>query len=301
MATHKREFSVATHKQYLLNENYESQEEEIYQLDSEDAYEEEEEDKSPRDCKSMYYMCGGGRRKGWSLGQVLDPGTKWVQEWNRVNLMFILTGLFLDPLFFYALSISDQYMCLYIDGWFAIIITVLRCITDAFHVWNVWLQLKMDKRLYSYTAAMAATKDEDEGEGGGGASHTATAGRRVAVRYLKDWKGFFFDLFVILPIPQIVVWVIIPSMLKEGSVTEVMTVFLITFLFQYLPKINHSACRRRRMQNLSGFFRDNWWGHFPQPHRILCRISCSRSMLVHAGDPKICTMPERSMQTDRRL
>ncbi|GKV42536.1 hypothetical protein SLEP1_g49927 [Rubroshorea leprosula] len=276
MATHKREFSVATHKQYLLNDNYESQEEEIYQLDSEEDYEEEdEEDKSPRDCKSMHYMCGGGRRKGWSLGQVLDPRTKWVQEWNRVNLLFILTGLFLDPLSFYALSISDQCMCLYIDGWFAITITALRCITDAFHVWNVWLQLKMDTRLYSYTAPMAAAKDEVEGEGGGGgASHTATAGGRMAVRYLNDWKEFFFDLFVILPIPQIVVWVIIPSMLKEGSVTKEMTVFLFTFLFPIPPKDKplrlppppHAEPFRLR-------FGDNWWGHFPQPHRILCRIS----------------------------
>lgn len=42
--------------------------------------------------------------------------------------------------------------------------------------------------------------------------------------------------------------------------TVVMTVFLM-FFFQYLPKIYHSVCLLRRMQNLSGYiFGTVWWG-----------------------------------------
>jgi len=60
---------------------------------------------------------------------------------------------------------------------------------------------------------------------------------------------------------QIVLWVAIPSLLEKGSVTLVMTVFLIIFLFQYLPKIYHSVCHLRRTQNLSGYiFGTVWWG-----------------------------------------
>lgn len=60
---------------------------------------------------------------------------------------------------------------------------------------------------------------------------------------------------------QIVLWVAIPSLLEKGSITLVMTVFLIMFLFQYLPKIYHSVCLLRRMQNLSGYiFGTVWWG-----------------------------------------
>lgn len=60
---------------------------------------------------------------------------------------------------------------------------------------------------------------------------------------------------------QIVLWVAIPSLLEKGSVTVVMTIFLIIFLFQYLPKIYHSVCLLRRMQNLSGYiFGTVWWG-----------------------------------------
>lgn len=193
-------------------------------------------------------VCGSGRRgRRWSFGRVLDPRAQWVQEWNRVFLLVCAAGLFVDPLFFYALSVSETCMCLFVDGWFAITVTVLRCMTDALHVWNMWLQLKMAKRTFAMGGVTAQLAD--------------TSPRSVALRYLKGKGGFFFDLFVILPLPQIVLWVAVPAMLQRGSVTEVMTMFLIIFLFQYLPKVYHSVCLLRRMQNFSGYiFGTVWWG-----------------------------------------
>jgi len=128
-------------------------------------------------------VSGGGFRR--EFGVVLDPRAKWVQEWNRVFLLVSATGLFVDPLFFYALSISDTCMCLFIDGWLVVTVTVLRCMTDTLHVWNMWLQFKMAKRS-SFLA-----RDSYASRGGS------------ALRYLRAKRGFFFDLFVILPIPQV--------------------------------------------------------------------------------------------------
>ncbi|KAJ9182821.1 hypothetical protein P3X46_006771 [Hevea brasiliensis] len=246
MATDHQEISRAARMQDFTDEDSQN----------EGGVEEEEEDDSTRDYKTSLFMCGdygGGcsRRRGWSLMQVLDPRSRWVQEWNRVFLLVCATGLFVDPLFFYALSVSDTCMCLFIDGWFAITVTALRCMIDALHLWNLWLQLRMAKKPSS----------------GGGSSDGTRGGPRltipssVALRYLKAKRGFFFDLFVILPLPQIVLWVAIPSLLEKGSVIVVMTIFLIIFLFQYLPKIYHSVCLLRRMQNLSGYiFGTVWWG-----------------------------------------
>ncbi|KAF6163316.1 hypothetical protein GIB67_025180 [Kingdonia uniflora] len=85
--------------------------------------------------------------------------------------------------------------------------------------------------------------------------------RSMALKSFKAKMGFVFDLFVILPVPQVVLWFVIPSLLDKGSVTLVMTVFLIMFLFQYLPKIYHSICFLRRMQKNSGYIFDTiWWG-----------------------------------------
>ncbi|KAL6506961.1 Cyclic nucleotide-gated ion channel 4 [Orobanche hederae] len=148
------------------------------ELDEEEEAEDEKENSRPEDCRST--RCGSRRRVRWLWGKVLDPKSKWVQEWNRIFLLVCAAGLFIDPLFFYALSVSENCLCLFVDGWFALTVTVLRCMTDALHLWNMWLQFKMNRRPP------------------GGA---ATA-RGVAWKYFKSKKGFFFDLFVILPLPQ---------------------------------------------------------------------------------------------------
>ncbi|XP_057965489.1 cyclic nucleotide-gated ion channel 4 isoform X2 [Malania oleifera] len=171
----------------------EEEEEEDNDIDGEEEEEEEEERRESSSarlgCKTMYgKYCGLRRGRVWSLCGVLDPRAGWVREWNRVFLLVCATGLFVDPLFFYALSISERCMCLFVDGWFAITVTVLRCMTDALHVWNMWLQLKMAKRSYI--------------TGGEGSRLHSTSARAVALRYLKAKGGFFFDLFVILPLPQ---------------------------------------------------------------------------------------------------
>lgn len=128
---------------------------------------------------------GGGcgfRGREWGFwGKVLDPRATWVQEWNRLFLLVSAVGLFVDPLFFYTLSISESCMCLFVDGWFAVTVTVIRCMIDALHLWNVWLQFKVNRR-----------PDHRR-------MHDAAAG----AKYFKSGKGFSFDLFVILPLPQV--------------------------------------------------------------------------------------------------
>lgn len=263
MASTEQEISRAARVQYYTttDDDSDDKEEEEEEMVDEEEQEEEEEEVEER-CKNgrrrdMFSgICGRRRRSNWSFGQVLDPRAKWVQEWNRVFLLVCATGLFVDPLFFYALSISETCMCLFVDGWFAITVTALRCMTDLLHVWNMWLQLKMTKAAYGVGGAAAAA-DDDEDKRPRSGPHS----RSVALRYMKAKKGFFFDLFVILPLPQVVLWVVIPALLERGSITLVMTVFLIMFLFQYLPKIYHSVCLLRRMQNLSGYiFGTVWWG-----------------------------------------
>ncbi|KAM3382641.1 cyclic nucleotide-gated ion channel 4 isoform X1 [Capsicum galapagoense] len=242
---------MASHHELELSYNYSDDDEE-----DQDNLEEKEEEKEENNSND-YNICGRERGRGGGLidffsWKVTDPRAPWVQEWNRVFLLVCATGLFVDPLFFYALSISESCMCLFIDGWFAVTVTVLRCMTDALHLWNMWLQFKMHKfRLHEGENTSSHPRIH----------HEKSLRRSVALRYLKSKKGFFFDLFVILPLPQIVVWVGIPELLEKGSTTTVMTVLLIMFLFQYLPKIYHSVCLLRRMQSLSGYiFGTVWWG-----------------------------------------
>ncbi|XP_010904922.3 cyclic nucleotide-gated ion channel 4 [Elaeis guineensis] len=212
---------------------------------SHEENEEERKEQGPKQANQNYDPRSGR----WLPGLALDPRAKWVREWNRAYLLACAAGLIIDPLFFYALSVSGPLMCVFIDGWFAITVTVLRCMVDAMHVWNIWLQLKMTS---------AAVRRSDGEEDGG-----ARKGQQGAavLAYFKPKKGFFLDLFVILPVMQVVMWVAAPALIAKGSITTVMTVLLVTFLFEYLPKIYHSVCSLRRMQNFSGYiFGTIWWG-----------------------------------------
>nr|GEX87399.1 hypothetical protein [Tanacetum cinerariifolium] len=124
----------------------------------------------------------------------VDPRCSWVQEWNRGFLLICAMGLFVDPLFFYTLSISEACMCVFIDGWLSVMVTVLRCIMDMLHVWNMWLQFKMSRWKSSLPRKQHRARSTREMRGQNVVS--------LLVRVVKN--RFSFDLFVILPIPQVV-------------------------------------------------------------------------------------------------
>nr|KAJ0198493.1 hypothetical protein LSAT_V11C700384000 [Lactuca sativa] len=153
-----------------------------------DAYTEttdEEEEVAEKEYEeNIYSVCSpSGRAR-------IDPRSPWVQEWNRVFLLVCAMGLFVDPLFFYTLSISESCMCLFVDGWFAVTVTVLRCMTDALHLWNIWLRFKMkrssplDERRFSTDESIV---------------------RNVLTRLMTEARNrFSLDIFVVLPISQAV-------------------------------------------------------------------------------------------------
>ncbi|CAN7031450.1 unnamed protein product [Brassica oleracea var. botrytis] len=244
---------------YYSDEDYTTEEEEDEEEEMEELEEEEEEEEETH----VGVTCGIRRRNGSSssydkwmmLGRILDPRSKLVQEWNKVFLLVCATGLFVDPLFLYTISVNDACMCLLVDGWLALTITAVRSMTDLLHLWNIWIQFKIARR-WPYPGG------DSDGDTNKGDETRLRTSRRVAPPYVKKKGTFFFDLFVILPLPQqVVLWVVIPSLLKRGSVTLVVSVLLVTFLFQYLPKIYHSVRHLRQNATLSGYiFGTVWWG-----------------------------------------
>ncbi|XP_026659376.2 cyclic nucleotide-gated ion channel 2-like isoform X2 [Phoenix dactylifera] len=130
------------------------------------------------------------RPNSWIFGSVLDPRSKQVRRWNRAILLARAAALAVDPLFFYALSIGrGGAPCLYMDGGLAAVVTVLRTCADAVHVMHVWLQLRV-----AYVSRESLVV---------GCGKLVWDARTIAARYLRSLKGFWFDIFVILPVPQV--------------------------------------------------------------------------------------------------
>ena len=82
-----------------------------------------------------------------------------------------------------------------------------------------------------------------------------------------------------------------PAMIRAGSTTAVMTVLLVAFLLEYLPKIYHSVRFLRRMQNVAGYiFGTIWWGIWLNLMAYLVAAQVSHPHpLPHRGCPSACT------------
>lgn len=60
---------------------------------------------------------------------------------------------------------------------------------------------------------------------------------------------------------QAAFWLVVPRLIRDEQIKLIMTVLLLIFLFQFLPKVYHSICLMRRMQKVTGYiFGTIWWG-----------------------------------------
>lgn len=130
----------------------------------------------------------GGSRPSGLLGPILDPRSERVRRWNRTILIARGVALAVDPVFFYALSIGRGGSCLYMDGVLAVVVTAIRTCVDAVHLWHVWLQFRL-----AYVSRESLVV---------GCGKLVWDARAIASHYVRSLKGFWFDLYVILPIPQ---------------------------------------------------------------------------------------------------
>ncbi|VAI36930.1 unnamed protein product [Triticum turgidum subsp. durum] len=150
----------------------------------------------------------------WLFGPVLDPRSKRVQRWNRWILLGRAAALAVDPLFFYALSIGRAGRpCMYMDAGLAAAVTALRTCADVAHLGHVLVQFRL-----AYVSRESLVV---------GCGKLVWDPRAIAAHYARSLKGLWFDLFVILPIPQ----------------------------------VYHSIYIMRKMQKVTGYiFGTVWWG-----------------------------------------
>ncbi|KAJ7536035.1 hypothetical protein O6H91_12G054600 [Diphasiastrum complanatum] len=185
-------------------------------------------------------------KRSWIFGKVLNPRSEAIIRWNRILLLSRAMGVAVDPVFFYLLVISQERSCLYIDGRFALWVTILRSASDIMLLWHIWLQLKL-----AYVCKESLVV---------GRGKLVWDAQKIVLHYL-NFSGIIFDAFVILPIPQLMFWIFVPSMVKKGGQTSIMTTLLIVFIFQFIPKLFHLVLMVKRMQHATGYvFGTAWWG-----------------------------------------
>ncbi|KAJ8475957.1 hypothetical protein OPV22_019684 [Ensete ventricosum] len=194
---------------------------------------------------------GAGRRRrrrpAWVFGAVLDPRSGGVQRWNRGLLLARAVALAVDPLFLYAVGVPGNRGCVEVYGRYAAAVAAVRTCADAAQVVHAWVQLRL-----AYVSRESLVV---------GCGKLVWDPKAIAAHYLRSATAFWFDLFVILPIPQVFFWLVLPRLIREEEMESIANILLLILLVQFIPKVFHSICMMRSMQQVTGYiFGTIWWG-----------------------------------------
>ncbi|KAM2969677.1 hypothetical protein FF2_016745 [Malus domestica] len=152
--------------------------------------------------------------------QILDPGSDIFLQWNRVFLFSCLVALFVDPLFFYLPSVQNDgsSSCMTTDLNLGIVVTFFRTLADMFYLLHMFIKLR---------TAYVSPSSRVFGRG-----ELVMDPKKIARRYLRT--DFFIDLIATLPLPQIVIWFIIPAVRSSHATNNALVLIV---LLQYIPRL----------------------------------------------------------------
>ncbi|KAK7324930.1 hypothetical protein VNO77_28885 [Canavalia gladiata] len=151
--------------------------------------------------------------------KVLDPRGQTIHRWNKIFLVACLVSLFVDPLFFYLPVVRDE-VCIDIGITLEVILTLVRTVVDAFYMVQI---------LIKFRTAYVAPSSRVFGRG-----ELVVSYSKIAVRYLR--KGFLLDFVAALPLPQVLIWIIIPT-LRGSTMANTKNVLRFFIIFQYFPRL----------------------------------------------------------------
>ncbi|XP_065880767.1 probable cyclic nucleotide-gated ion channel 20, chloroplastic [Euphorbia lathyris] len=180
---------------------------------------------------SKFHNALYGDAKGWArrlvsfvnryIPGVMNPHTRVVQLWNKFFVISCLVAIFVDPLFFFLLSVQQDNKCIAIDWPLTTTINVFRSMTDFIYFLNILLQFRL---------AYIAPESRVIGTG-----ELVDDPKKIARQYLCGY--FAVDFFVVLPLPQIIILMILPDDLGNSGANNAKNLLRAAVLVQYIPRL----------------------------------------------------------------
>ncbi|XP_015967239.1 probable cyclic nucleotide-gated ion channel 16 [Arachis duranensis] len=166
--------------------------------------------------------------------KILDPRSRFIARWNRTFLYACIVALFLDPLYFYYPITGDK-ACMQTDWYLGVVVTFARTVADLFFLFHMVLKFRT-----AYVNPLTRVYGHKE---------LVTDPHLIAKRYLKH--DFIIDLLATLPLPQIVIWFVIPAV-KGSTVAQGNHTISLIVLIQYVPRLFQIFPLQRRILKTSG-------------------------------------------------
>ncbi|XP_015874444.3 protein CNGC15b [Ziziphus jujuba] len=151
--------------------------------------------------------------------KILDPRGPAIRRWSKIFLVTCLVSLFVDPLFFYLPVVQDE-VCIDIGIPLEIILTIIRSLADIFYVIQIFIKFR---------TAYIAPSSRVFGRG-----ELVIDSSKIARRYFR--QSFVIDLIAALPLPQVLIWMVIPN-LSGSTMTNTKNFLRFIIIFQYIPRL----------------------------------------------------------------
>ncbi|KAJ0264322.1 cyclic nucleotide-gated ion channel 20 [Hirschfeldia incana] len=193
--------------------------------------------------------------KGWArrfatsvnrhLPGIMNPHSKFVQNWTQFFAFSCLLAIFIDPLFFFLILVKHNDKCIVIDWPMAKAFVAVRSVTDVLFSVNILLQFRL-----AYVAPESTVV---------GAGQLVDHPRKIASHYLRG--KFLLDLFIVMPFQQILILWLIPAQLGEYGANDAKNLLRAAVLFQYIPKL-YRLLPLLAGQTPTGFIFESAWANF---------------------------------------
>ncbi|KAK9278274.1 hypothetical protein L1049_027839 [Liquidambar formosana] len=204
---------------------------------------------------SKFHNALYGDAKGWvrrvfsflhpHVPGVMNPHTKVVQQWNQFFVISCLVAIFVDPLFFFLLSAQKDNKCIVISWPMTTTIVVFRSVTDFIYLLHMLLQFRL---------AYVAPESRVVGTG-----ELVDHPKKIARNYLSGY--FLIDLFVVLPLPQIIILLVLPKFLGTSGANYAKNLLRTAVLVQYIPRL-YRFLALLAGQSSNGFIFESAWANF---------------------------------------
>ncbi|CAN8270239.1 unnamed protein product [Cochlearia groenlandica] len=193
--------------------------------------------------------------KGWArrfasfvnrnLPGIMNPHAKVVQSWTKFFALSCLLAIFIDPLFFFLILVEQNNKCIVIDWPMTKAFVAVRSVTDVIFAMNILLQFRL-----AYVAPESTVV---------GAGQLVDHPKKIALHYFRG--KFFLDLFIVMPLPQILILWIIPEHLGTSGANYAKNLLRAAVLFQYIPKL-YRLLPFLAGQTPTGFIFESAWANF---------------------------------------
>uniref|UniRef100_A0A0D9VM04 Ion transport domain-containing protein n=1 Tax=Leersia perrieri TaxID=77586 RepID=A0A0D9VM04_9ORYZ len=156
--------------------------------------------------------------------KILDPSSDFILTWNRVFLFSCFVALFIDPLYFYVPKIvyGNPNSCIGTDRHLAITVTFFRSISDLLYFIHIMIKFRT-----AYINPSSTLRVFGRGD-------LITDPKEIAWQYFRS--DFVVDAVAALPLPQILVWFVIPA-IKYSTAEHNNNILVLIVLAQYFPRL----------------------------------------------------------------